>query len=104
MNKPKVYIAGKITGRPVAEYTKQFNNAERKLNEMGFITFNPVHHVLENTPWWMAMRICIRNLMDCDLICMLPNWTDSKGAVVERLIARIVRIPRLKIFNDESKN
>lgn len=104
MNKPKVYIAGKVTGLTVEEYTRQFRQADNKLFAMGFLTFNPIDHVPESTSWHKAMRMCIRGLMDCDFIFLLPGWTASKGAIIERIIAMLVKIPRIKIYNYENKD
>ncbi len=33
------------------------------------------------------MKVCIIELCKCDMIAMLPNWQDSRGAEMEMIIA-----------------
>ena len=92
-----VYIAGKVTGmESQAHYI--FNSAETKIKRTGMIPINPMKlpHNHDKT-WQSYMRECIRALMECDYIYMLPNWKKSKGARIERLIAWLIGIKRIEI-------
>jgi hypothetical protein len=96
-NRPTVYIAGKVTGLPVEDYTHTFNSAAGKFRNMGFHVVNPVEIVPTNTHWVKAMRLCIKELTQCDYIHMLPGWTNSKGARIERMIAYFLKIKRIRL-------
>ena len=81
----KVFISGKITGDN--HYREHFHKAEETLKNDGFIVLNP--SVL---PQGMTsaeyMRICL-NMFECsDIIYMLNNYKDSKGALVELTYAQ----------------
>ena len=84
----KIYISGQITGiERDAPYL--FDKAEAKLIEMGFKeVVNPMtikhNHDLTLLSY---MRADIVALMDCDSIYMLSNWTNSRGAEIERKLA-----------------
>lgn len=89
MRKEKVYISGKITGLPIDEAKDNFNNAENKLREKGYEVVNPFNNGLpEKSTWMEHMKADIKLLMECDLICLLSNWVDSKGAKIEFNIAK----------------
>lgn len=87
--KGRIYISGKITGLNEMEVQLTFNSAMRKLCKEGWHVCNPI--LLPDTgtdkPWIHNMLIDIKHLLECNTIFMLHNWTDSKGARVERAIA-----------------
>lgn len=94
-----VYIAGKVTGmESKAHYI--FEDAENKIKRKGMKPINPMKlpH-LHDRKWSSYMRECICALMQADYIYMLPNWKRSKGARIERLIALMVGIKRIKVEN-----
>lgn len=76
----KVYLAGKITGDP--NYRAKFAEAETLLEEQGHAVLNPA--VL---PDGLAeadyMRICLAMLDSAELAVFLPDYSESKGALVE---------------------
>jgi hypothetical protein len=88
VTKKKVYISGKITGLSEDEAMRVFAEAEGILQAEGYATVNPTtlpHN--HDKSWQSYMRVDIRALCDCDAIYMLPNWEQSKGAVIEHRIA-----------------
>ena len=99
MSRPKIYIAGKVTGLPYDEVKAKFAQAALMLWTMGFEPVNPVELVPSEAGWNKAMRLCIRELADCEFIYLLPDWYKSKGALVERLLALVLKIKRIKIAN-----
>ncbi len=83
----KIYISGKITGLSIDEAMDNFCKAEFKMSDY-FEVVNPlkIEHNHDKS-WLNYMKNDIKALMDCDAIYMLSNWTDSRGAEIERRIA-----------------
>ena len=76
----KVYIAGKITGD--SAYREKFRKAQRELEEGGFIVLNPAE-LPEGMDSSDYMRICFA-MMDCaDVVAFLPDYSQSRGAMLE---------------------
>lgn len=98
MNKGlKIYISGKITGLCPKEAAALFKAKERELMHLGDV-FNPIEECAflpKNSTWETYMRHCVKHLADCDEIHMLPNWEDSRGAIIEHDLAHTLGI---KIF------
>ncbi len=85
----KVYIAGKVSNMKRFEALYHFNQAESHLKAAGYKVVNPMKLVDPDTPWEKAMKICITALLtNCDKICLLDNWRQSKGAVMEHSLAK----------------
>lgn len=77
----KVYIAGKITG--LENYKALFNKAEGMLWARDHVVMNPA--VLpDGFEWKDYMPICFAMINACDMVYMLDNWEDSKGAKLEK--------------------
>ena len=81
MQKKTVYIAGKITGDPF--YRSKFYEAQKKLEEGGFIVVNPALLPSEGFTWEAYMRMAGAMLNECAEVCFLPDWTESRGAKYE---------------------
>ena len=91
---PKIYISGQITGLDIQEASDIFQMAEFHLKNLGWSPINPMTIKHDHDQSWESyMREDIKELMDCDAIFMLPNWTISKGAKVEHDIAKSLNIP-----------
>jgi len=109
MNKSKVYICGKVTGLEKSESVLRFQDAEMKLRNIGFDTVNPIRLIeieslrrgfLPN--WDECMKICIRELVQCDYIYIIPqDVATSNGAKLEMVIAYQLKIQCIKITNNE---
>jgi Domain of unknown function (DUF4406) len=94
----KIYIAGKVTGEPIAECTMKFGSAQKQVEALGFEAINPLAVVGSwDVSWETAMKRCIKALMDCDGIFILPCSNESEGAMIERNLANILKI---KQFSD----
>lgn len=97
----KVYIAGKVSGTPIAECTMKFGEAQKLIESQGHECVNPLQLVNDwHIEWTDAMRICIKELMTCDAIYALPCWSDSTGATIEVELSRKLN---LKLFKIEKK-
>lgn len=96
----KIYIAGKVTGLPQDEVVEKFAAMQKELEKLGFEAVNPIEVVKDwNTPWNKAMRVCIKALMDCDAIVLLPDWFSSNGAKIEWDISKQLKIPDFRGTN-----
>ena len=88
----KVYIIGKVTGLDYERCCNLFERREIELKELGYKVVNPVKLVTEGTGWTDAMKQCIAELIQCDGYSALPNALDSKGGVLELIIARDLKL------------
>lgn len=91
MEDPITYIAGPMTsvGPPTWNYPL-FHETARKLREAGHKVINPaeLHEAHSGVPWDWYMRRDLRELMKCGRIVILRDWHLSKGAQLERKVAR----------------
>ena len=76
----KIYIAGKIAGDK--RYRAKFREATKTLEAAGHVVLNPstLPDGLEQADY---MRICLAMLDTADLAVFLPDYQESKGAMVE---------------------
>lgn len=81
-----IYISGPITG--TADYFRRFMQVESDLLKQGYVPVNPVRNAPEGMTWKYYMQTDIVKLMCCDSIYMLKGWRRSKGAWLERYIAK----------------
>lgn len=79
--KPTVYLAGKITGDP--GYWIKFFNAADALGKAGFTALNPAILPSQGFEYEAYLRMSAAMLAECEAICMLPDWRESKGARAE---------------------
>lgn len=83
-----VYISGPITHNP--DYIVDFKRAEDTLKKTNVLPINPVSYSRPGFSWDYYMRKDIRLLMGADAILMLRGWWRSKGARLERRIAKAI--------------
>ena len=86
----KVYISGKISGLEFADAYSNFEFAEKYINLLNnHVAVNPmkIEHV-HDLSWESYMVEDIRALFSCDAIYLLSNWEESKGARIEKAIAK----------------
>lgn len=89
-----IYIAGRVTGEDRLECAAKFATAQNELRRHGFQTINPLEVVGSwETPWQEAMKLCIKALLNCDAVFMLPCCAKSKGARLETRLASALGIP-----------
>lgn len=87
----KVYISGPITGLPYEEVEKAFSEAETRLQEQGYEVVNPLNNGLPRESTWNEhMRADLKLLLDCDAIYLLKGYQNSKVAMIEYDLARIL--------------
>jgi hypothetical protein len=85
----RIYISGKITGLDINIAKDIFDTACFILWNQGYNPINPMtlNHHSHDQSWSSFMRVDIKALCECEAIYMLPNWKDSKGAILEHHIA-----------------
>lgn len=93
----KVYIIGKITGLPREYVVEKFRKAEDKLKSAGMVVVNPVNLVPEDTTWNAAMRTCIGELVKCDAVALLSDWSRSAGGKLEAEIALQLNLEAIEV-------
>jgi hypothetical protein len=95
----KYYLSGAITKQP--DFKKYFKDCEDELRGWGiFNIFNPAATDWpQDVKWETCMRYDLKNLMDCDVLVLLPNWKKSRGVALEIHIAKKLGI-RIVKFND----
>ena len=92
----KVYIAGKISGDP--GYRQKFGRAAAMLTEKGCAVLNPA--VLpDGITGGEAMRICLDMIDAADIVVLLPDWKESKGAQLEYQYCCYAGKPALPLEN-----
>lgn len=86
----KVYIAGKVSGLPIAQVFIKFSSAEFRLKQQGYEVVNPIKLCSQSWKWKHCMQVCLKELIYCDAICALDDWAESKGARVEVYVAEML--------------
>lgn len=100
--KNKIYISGKITG--VADGNqRKFNQAEHYLiftegPEATILNPHKLPHIHDKS-WTSYMKEDLRYLLACTCVFALDDWKQSRGAVIEVLLADIVKIPVYEFTN-----
>ena len=84
----KIYLSGPITGVPdyktkfrvAADQARRYHES-RTCEEIQIV--NPARISIENGTHAEYMELCFMLLKKCDIMCMLPGWEKSFGAVQE---------------------
>lgn len=89
----KIYISGAITDNP--NYVKDFLRAEKTLKERGFEVLSPIRtQASENgLPVKFMFFEDLELLKQADMMCIINDISNSKGAKIERDIAVYCGIP-----------
>lgn len=89
MTTPRViYISGKISG--TTDYMDRFALAEKQLQSEGYTVVNPaavMSSLPQSMPYELFMDLSYAMINYCDVIYMLPDWLESRGAKLERKYA-----------------
>jgi len=89
-----VYIAGPMTGVEDLNYPL-FNLVAEALRDDGFEVVNPAELQHNRNPEATEVEVTRAEYMTldlpyviaCDILCLLPDWEQSRGANVELLVA-----------------
>lgn len=87
-----VYLSGPMTGLP--NFNRDtFTRVKRIVAATGATVISPAD-LPDHPSWEHQIRKCIRFVADSTKILMLPGWENSKGALLEHLVACQVMVPR----------
>lgn len=87
--KPRCYLAGPMTGLPKHNYPL-FIEATEYLRRRNYDIVSPVECINSEEgaiSWQECLRKDLGQLLTCNRIYLLPDWTDSKGATLELFLA-----------------
>jgi len=84
--KRTVYLTGKTTGDEF--YLAKFLKAQRALEDAGYIVLSPAMWPKGFT-WEQYMRMDAAMLEACEAACFLPDWTESRSARIEHMLAEL---------------
>lgn len=88
----RIYIAGPMTGLPDFNYPA-FNAAAATLRAKGHEVMNPAENPVPACGTWRGyMRMALAQLVQCECIVLLPGWSDSRGALIERWLAQVLQM------------
>ena len=88
-----LYVAGPITGLPDGNRAA-FDQATLRLIDAGFWAVNPRELGDEGEhPWRWYMQRGLEALMRCDGVALLDGWEKSRGATLERKVAKALGMP-----------
>ena len=83
----KIYIAGPMSGIKDMNFPA-FHAAAEALRALGHEVVNPAElNPDPGKPWAECMKVDIAQLVTCDAVALLPNWSGSKGAEIELNLA-----------------
>lgn len=86
----RVYLAGPMTGLPEFNYPL-FHAVAARLRELGHTVLNPAENPVPPCGSWQGyMRMALAQLVQCERIVLLPGWTESRGALIERKLAQVL--------------
>lgn len=99
----KIYISGPMSGHDDLNFPA-FNEAAALLRSEGHEVVNPAEINSDLDADWLECIICdIKWVATCEAIYMLPGWKESKGAMIERLVAAKLGLKeaRMEETNDD---
>lgn len=100
----KIYLSGAISNKDIKEAKKEFSDAEKRLkksikylfDENQIEVINPFKILKVNKKYSYKdyLREDIKVLCDCNILINIRNegWEKSKGAILERKIAKVLFI------------
>ncbi|HHM0543567.1 DUF4406 domain-containing protein [Pseudomonas aeruginosa] len=91
----RIYLAGPMTGLPEHNFPA-FHAEAARLRSLGYQVENPAEHgVIDGFEWADYLRIDLQKLLTCAAVALLPGWTDSRGALLERYVAFQLGMPTI---------
>lgn len=85
----RCYNSGKISGLPYLVAYNNFLAADRRIEELGFESVNPMKEkwLKPSAPWILHMIVDVWKMLWCNTVYFQKNWADSRGAQVEFYVA-----------------
>jgi hypothetical protein len=83
----RIYISGPMTGIDRLNFPL-FNRVAVRLRNMRWEVVNPVEiNPHPDARWLDCIAADLKAMDGCTAICLLPGWTNSFGAKIERMAA-----------------
>ncbi len=104
----RIYISGRTYGLEPSEASQIFGQYTQELEANGYTVQNPFRMIGEinksrkrmgEQSWTFAshrqsvLRTCIRALVNCDAIFMIPDWQKCEKSKQELEIAKTMKMP-----------
>ena len=90
-NKMRIYVCGPI---PL------FDEASQICESQGMTPVSPAE--LDREAGMDIIKRDLKALLDCDAICLLPNWDRSTGAIAELAVAEWANLT-IYVYDEEDK-
>lgn len=88
--KKRVYISLPISGRDVEAQKMRANEVKRLLEQQNYIAVTPFEiNPEQKLRYSEYMGKDIATLLECDAVCLVDDWQNSKGCRAEYEVARI---------------
>ena len=85
-----IYLSGPMSGLPDYNYPA-FHAAAAKLRALGYVVENPAENPEPPCRSWAGyMRLALAQLVRCRITVRLPGWQNSRGAVIESSLSRML--------------
>lgn len=108
MKRTKIYLAGPITGHDLEKRRKEFTLVKEVLEavarhqDIDVQVISPMDLCHDHDKKWESyMRECIKVLVGCDALVLLPDWRDSRGANLEYEIAMRLGMVGFELDSEE---
>lgn len=99
----KVYITGPITG--VNQAQKIFDAAKLKIINQNMLPVSSMQWPIEKkSNWKLQMKFRIKQLMNCDAICLLPSWEVISRCRIEYETAKALGYQVLYLIESNDGN
>lgn len=86
----KTFISGRVSGINYEYAKRNFKKVEKALVKQGYEVVNPTKFCKKEWSWLRCIIVCLWHLTKCDAVYFLRNYKNSKGAMIEYKIAKIL--------------
>lgn len=92
-----LYLSGAVTGIVNNNREAFERTADILSRKTGCRVEIPHDHVPSRCYWPTAMKLSVKAMMSCDGVAMMPGFTSSRGAMIEKDLANSIEMPCLTV-------